>query len=482
MVVKMMKQSLLFSLTLLLSLPAIAETKGIFASIWGDSKNDSTSHSDKVIPPSKAQVNFSLAPVIKKVSPAVVSISAVQMVNNQRNLLFDDPLFRFFFEGGVPRAQVERSLGSGVIIDPQGVIVTCAHVVQNSEAIQVRLADNREYTATVSYLDRRNDLAIIKINEIAKNVELPYVKLGDSKNLEVGDFVFAIGNPFGVGQTVTNGIVSALARNIGNRILIQTDASINPGNSGGGLFDIHGNLIAIPNAILSKTGASHGIGFAIPSSVVRPLLDGIKNNNKIVRPWAGISVSHVTMELASALGLFKPEGVIVQQIHPLSPALAVGLKQGDIIVKVSGREVYSPEDFQVVLQESSVDDRIYLEIKRDGKISTLNFLLIAPPAQPAPNITTLTGNTPFAGMKIANLSPALAIEHNFDNDMATGVVVLEPSKNLLAFHLIPGDIFESVNGKEVSDVTMLKNMLEDKSHGLKLIVRRGDQKLVIAIQ
>lgn len=479
---RMLRQSLLLSIALLACGPVQAEKPGFLGSLLGSNKSEPSPQPVKEVPLSKDQVNYSYAPLVKKVSPAVVSIAAIQVTQSHKHPFFDDPFFNFFMEGGAPRAQVERSLGSGVIVDPKGVIVTCAHVIQDSEAIQVRLSDNREFTANVVYIDQRNDLAIIKINGFDKSADLPHVNLGNSKSMEVGDIVFAIGNPFGVGQTVTNGIISAVARNVGGRTLLQTNAAINPGNSGGGLFDVQGNLIAIPNAILSKTGANHGIGFAIPTSVLHPLVEAIKNNGKIIRPWMGLMPHQVTGDMASSLGLTKAQGVLVKELHGASPAQAAGLKRSDVILKVNDRDINTVQEFNMILQESSVGDEITLEVMRQGAKNTIKFKLIAPPADPAPEELIITGKSPFAGMKVANLSPDLATQHNFANDMQTGVVILEASKNLLAFHLLPGDLIESIDNKPVPNTKTVKELLENKSRGLKVVARRGDQRLAITIQ
>ncbi len=471
----MTKQALLLTVGMMAVTPALAEKTGIINSLLG-------TNASKEVPVTRDQVNYSYAPLVKKVSPAVVSIAAIQVTQVRRNPFFDDPFFHFFMDGGAPRAQVERSLGSGVIVDPKGVIVTCAHVIQNSEAIQVRLQDNREFTANVVYIDPRNDLAIIKINGFDKEANLPFVDLGNSKNIEVGDIVFAIGNPFGVGQTVTNGIISGLARNIGGKVLIQTNAAINPGNSGGGLFDIQGSLIAIPNAILSKTGANHGIGFAIPVSVVRPLVEAVQSQGKVVRPWFGLVTDPITMGVASSLGLTKPQGVLVKEIHMASPAQSAGLKRSDVILAMNGKEINTVEEFQMMMQEQSVGDEVTFEVLRQGAKSVVKFNLIAPPEIPAPEETIISGNSPFVGMKVANISPALVVKHNFSQELQTGVVILEPSKNLLAFHLLPGDLIESVNGKPIENVKMLKELLEGKKRGINMVVRRGAQKLAINIQ
>jgi Do/DeqQ family serine protease len=458
-----------------------AENKGLLHQFFGSSDKTAALEHKQMLP-IKGEEKTTYAPVVKKASPAVVSIASFQVTQQQRNPFFDDPFFRFFFEGdAVPRAQVERSLGSGVIVDPKGIVITCAHVVQRAEAIQLKLNDNREFTADVIHLDSKNDLAVLKIKDL-ENQELPYVSLGDSRSLEVGDLILAIGNPFGVGQTVTSGIISAVSRNFSGRILLQTDAPINPGNSGGGLFDLQGNLVAIPNAILSKTGASHGIGFAIPIAIVRPLVVAAQTNGKVIRPWSGVQVHPVSADVASSLGLTKPEGVLVQKIHRLSPAGKAGLKRSDIILQVNGKQVTTAEDFLLQLQESAVGDSLNIEVLRQGQKQTLKFSLIPPPAEPAADETVLSDDTPLAGIKIANLSPAIAAQYHLEEDAESGVVVTQGNKTSFGFRFQVGDVIEEINGQRVASVKHLKDLLPSSKQSFKMVVQRGDQHLVIEVR
>ncbi len=294
------------------------------------------------VPQSRAQIQLSFASVVKQTAPAVVNVYARRVVRQPGIPGFsDDPFFRRFFgDGGMfgrPRERVQNSLGSGVLVDPSGIVVTNNHVIQGGTEIRVVLSDRREFDATVALADEHTDLAILKLN--AGQAKLPSLTLGDSDVLEVGDLVLAIGNPFGVGQTVTSGIVSALARTqVGitdYQFFIQTDAAINPGNSGGALIDVAGRLIGINTAIYSRSGGSIGIGFAIPANMVRTVVASAMNGGKVSRPWGGADLQDVTAEMGEVLGLDRPRGAIVASIHPLSPMVQAGVATGDVIVGVN---------------------------------------------------------------------------------------------------------------------------------------------------
>ena len=277
------------------------------------------------VPASRAEISMSFAPVVKQTAPAVVNVYAQRRVAQQGfNPFGDDPFFRRFFgdDGffGAPRERVQNSLGSGVIVDAGGLIVTNNHVIKGGTDIRVVLSDKREFEAKVVLADERTDLAILRINP--GNARLPVVPFGDSDALEVGDLVLAIGNPFGVGQTVTSGIVSALSRTqVGitdYQFFIQTDAAINPGNSGGALIDMAGRLVGINTAIFSRSGGSIGIGFAIPVNMVAAVVRSSETGGKIVRPWSGADMQDVTAEIAESLGFDRPQGALIAQLHAAS--------------------------------------------------------------------------------------------------------------------------------------------------------------------
>jgi len=302
---------------------------------------------EREVPQSREQVMLSFAPVVRQVAPAVVNIYTKRVVSERRGFspLFNDPLFkRFFGEDfgfGMPRERVQNSLGSGVIVAPDGLIVTNYHVIKGAAEIRVVLADRREFAAELVLEDKQTDLSVLRIDP--QGEALPVIELKDSDSIEVGDLVLAIGNPFGVGQTVTSGIVSALARTQAGisdySFFIQTDAAINPGNSGGALVTLDGRLIGINTAIFSRSGGSIGIGFAIPANMVRTVVASAAGGNALVRPWTGLIGQTVNSDLAEAFGLTRPGGVIVSKVHPNGPAARAGLRKGDVITSVDGQTV-----------------------------------------------------------------------------------------------------------------------------------------------
>src|ERR1700730_7537126 len=303
-------------------------------------------------PESREAIRLSFAPIVKQAAPAVVNVFSRRIVRSNASPFADDPFLRPFSGArapfGLPQERVQNSLGSGVIVDPDGLVVTNHHVIQESQEITVVLSDRREFEARVLRSDERTDLAVLKID--TRGERLPILEIGDSDALQVGDLVLAIGNPFGVGQTVTSGIVSGLARTaIGIsdfRSFIQTDAAINPGNSGGALVDVDGRLIGINTAIFSRSGGSIGLGFAIPTSMVRAVVEGAKNGKPIVRAWLGATGQPLTAGIAQAAGLDRPRGVLVKEVAAGGPAAQAGVRAGDVIVAIAGHEVDDPEDLR----------------------------------------------------------------------------------------------------------------------------------------
>lgn len=412
----------------------------------------------RVAPNSQQQVQLSYAPIVKKTAPAVVNIFTKRMVKTQAIPFFQDPFFQRFFGNnggfGVPRDRVERSLGSGVIVSKDGIVVTNNHVVGEGAEILVVLSDKREYEAKLLLADERTDLAILKID--ANGRELPAITFEDSDALEVGDMVLAIGNPFGVGQTVTSGIVSAIARtNVGisdYQFFIQTDAAINPGNSGGALVDMNGNLIGINTAIYSRSGGSIGIGFAIPANTVRMVVETAEAGGKLVRPWLGVNLQEISTDIADSLGLDLPNGAVVLDGNPLSPALKAGITTGDVIVEINGKAVDSPAAAAYRFSMLKLGETAKVTYMRDGQRETVDVAAIAAPETPARESTTLEGRTPFAGMVIANLSPALGEELGFKR-VRNGVIVTELQGGPAArVGFRPGDILLEVNGQKIETV------------------------------
>ena len=437
-------------------------------------------------PQSREQVTLSFAPLVKQVAPAVVNIYSKQVVVQRYNPFMSDPFFEQFFGGGglnfdfggLSRQRIESALGSGVIVESDGLVVTNAHVVRDAEEITVVLPDGREFPARKALEDEPSDLALLRIDTGGQ--KLPYVTLKPSETLEVGDLVLAIGNPFGVGQTVTSGIVSALARSSLNisdfNFFIQTDAAINPGNSGGPLVAMDGGVIGINSAIYSRDGGSLGIGFAIPSEMVATVIAAEKagqaGGHGVVRAWLGVTTQRVTGEIAESLGLAMPGGVLIANLHRASPAREAGLRTGDIVLAVNGKTVREPAEMKFRMATVPIGSQADFEILRDGVKQVIHVAAIAPPEDPPRQETDLTGNHPFNGVSVANISPAVAVELGVSEE--EGVVVTAVEKRRYGISIVrPGDVIDTVNGMKIATVGSLKKALERSSpDGWQLILLR----------
>ena len=414
----------------------------------------------------------SFAPLVKKTSPAVVNIYTKRVVQERVGSIspfFNDPFFNQFFNapqfGGPVRRRIENSLGSGVIVDAEGMVATNNHVVRNAAEINVVMADGQEFPAEKLLADARTDLAILKINTSGK--KLPTLELTDSDAVEVGDIVLAIGNPFGVGQTVTSGIVSGVARtDVGisdYSFFIQTDAAINPGNSGGALIDMQGRLIGINSAIFSKDGGSLGIGFAVPANMVKTIIEAARHGNKVVRPWTGISAQAITPDMVESLGLKKAQGALANRIHPNSPAAKAGIKIGDVLLAINGREVQDPAALKFRLATVAIGGPIQLQVFRGGKTFDVTMTAEAPPEDPPRDETLLAGANPLAGAVVVNISPAL-IEDVGQLAQESGVVIVRvEGGNAARLGLQRGDIVISLNGDKVAAVKQLQKLLKSNS-------------------
>jgi Do/DeqQ family serine protease len=442
------------------------------------------------VPASREQIKQSFSPVVKQTASAVVNIYTRRVVKAAASPLLADPFFRRFFGDmmppGMTQDRVQRSLGSGVVVDSDGTVITNHHVVKGADEVTVVLADRREFEASVLGSDERTDLAVLKV-QMPKGETLPALTMGDSDALEVGDLVIAIGNPFGVGQTVTSGIVSALARtNVGItdfRSFIQTDAAINPGNSGGALVDMAGKLIGVNTAIYSKDGGgSVGIGFAIPTALVRTVLASIKETGKVVRPWLGASGQPVTNELAAAMRLPRPVGVLINAIHKDGPAAKAGLKIGDVVTSVNGREVDDAEGLRFRLATLAPGTDAKVNFLRDGFERSAQIRLIAPPEIPAREPAELGGPTPFSGATIANLNPALAEEMGMETS-ASGVVIMRIRRGSIAqrLQIQPGDIILRINDRPVATVAEAKRLLAVEARSWRFSVNRDGQTLSLQV-
>lgn len=425
-------------------------------------------------PSSAAEMKMSFSPVVKKAAPAVVNVYARRVVRQQ------DPYWSMF-GGGVPRARAELSLGSGVIVRPDGVIVTNNHVVEGGQEFMVVLADRREFPAQVLLADPRTDLAVLKID--AKGEALPVLPIDDSGDQQVGDLVLAIGNPFGVGQTVTNGIISALNRSTdagGDAAsFIQTDAPINPGNSGGALVDMDGDLIGVNSMILSRSGTSSGVGFAIPAVMVKRVVEtAVGGGHVLVRPWFGARTEAVNGDLARKLGLAAPQGAVVDDLYPGGPAARAGVRPGDVVLSLDGAAIESPADLNFRVATKRPGEPVRFEVLRDGRRQLLTAKVEAPPETPAADQRILSGDQPLTGVTVVNLSPALADAKGLDPFSATrGVMIAElPAGSFAARQgFRPGDLIRGVNGRQVSTTRELEEALKASRGGWAVTVERDGQ-------
>jgi serine protease Do len=443
------------------------------------------------IPQSNEQVQLSFAPLVKKTAPAVVNIYAKVMVRQRvANPLFNDPFFnRFFYApgmgGGLVQERIENSLGSGVIVDEAGLVATNTHVIRNATEIIVVTSDGREFSAEKILADDKTDLAILRVD--SKGEKLPWLTFADSDALEVGDIVLAIGNPFGVGQTVTSGIVSGLGKTgIGTTdygFFIQTDAAINPGNSGGALIDVKGRLVGVNSMIFSKDGGSLGIGFAIPANMVKAIVEASRRGGKLVRPWTGITGQPVTSDMVESLGLKRATGALINKLHPKGPAAKAGLRVGDVILEMDGWEVKSPEAMKFRLATLEIGAPVKLKAWRGGKEFETEMLTETPLEDVVRDESTLSGAHPLAGATVANISPAVAEELGGLEEDA-GVVVMRAEKGVAQqLGILSRDIVISVNGQKIPDVQQLKKVLSaPRGRVWQIQLMRGRQMINLSMR
>ena len=436
------------------------------------SVQSASAQGERRLPIDAASMKASFAPLVRRTAPAVVNVYSRRLVRQQA-----DPFWGFFMGGGVPRERVEQSLGSGSIVRADGVIITNHHNIAGATEIMVVTADRREWPATVLLDDARADLAVLQID--AKGEKLPTIAIDAGDDVQVGDLVLAIGDPFGVGQTVTNGIVSALARSdVGINdfaFFIQTDAAINPGNSGGPLVDMNGDLIGINTAILSRSGTSSGVGFAIPAAMARQVVDAALHGGHVVlRPWLGAKTQAMPAEMARSFGLATPRGVLVAQVWPAGPAARAGIGPGDVIVSVDGQGIDDDGALNYRVATHRPGDALQLGVRRTGGGErTLAVTLEAPPSQPAADPRAISGRNPLGGASVVNLSPAVASQNGAD-PFAAGVLVTKVDAGFAqTIGLQPGDIIREINGQKIASTGELAAAMQAGGHDWSLSIQRG---------
>ena len=429
---------------------------------------------ERIVPNTRGEMMMSLAPVAQSASPAVVNVFATRDGTRSQGRVYDDPAMRRFGEGfrGVPRERAEQSLGSGVIVRTDGVVVTNNHVVQGASALRIITADRREFEARIVLSDPRTDLAVLQIE--GADQPFPALPFADTRDVKVGDMVLAIGNPFGLTQTVTSGIVSAVARTeVGvsdYSFFIQTDAAINRGNSGGALVDMTGALVGVNTAIYSQSGGSNGIGFAIPSEMVRRVVESALADGRVVRPWLGARVAPVTAGMARGLGLPRPYGVSITQVFPGASADQAGLRPDDIILTVGGIEIFDEQGLRYQFATQAPGAQVPLSVRRGVETIAMTAIAAAPPEGDA-DARVLSGRHPLDGAVIVTLSPAAAEDAGLD-PFLSGVVVRETAA--ARPDLMRGDIIRAINGRPVRNSAEVEQALRAGRGGQWTIVVERD--------
>lgn len=434
-------------------------------------------------PVSLADFKNGFSTVLAPALPAVVNISSTKIVKTQQMPdFFNDPMFRQFFGDQFPPSQQgpqserEYGLGSGVIVNSDGYLLTNNHVVADASDVEVFTQDRKKFKAKVIGTDPRTDIAVIKIDATG----LPTLTLGDSSKLKVGDVVFAIGQPFGIGETATMGIVSATGRGLGGAIehyedFIQTDAAINPGNSGGALIDLHGNLIGINTAILSGGGGNQGVGFAIPINMARYVMDQIVDHGHVIRGYMGVSIQGVDPDMAQAFGLSRGGGALIADVSPDSPASKAGLQRGDVVLKLNGQDVNGPDDLSVHISELAPGTVAHLQIFRNGQNKDVDVTLGEAPEKNPTSKSSQTAPSALKGLQVQNLTSDIARQLNLPAG-ETGVVVSEvdPSSAAAEAGIQRGDVIQEVNREPVHNVEQYRQALAaNKNASILLLINRA---------
>lgn len=441
-----------------------------------------------VVPKSRDRITISFAPIVEKTIPAVVNIYARKVVRAKlpTRALDGSAFWRLFRDTllfGYGRERFEKSLGSGVIVAPDGVIVTNHHVIQSAQGILVALADGRVFAGQVILSDKKTDIAILRI--AARGKPLPHIEFGDSDQIKVGDLVVAIGNPFGIGQTVTSGIISALARtSVGItdfRFFIQTDAAINPGNSGGALISTDGKLLGINTALYSGTGGSQGLGFAVPVNMVRPIVESAAQGRPLLRPWIGLAGRQVPAQLATVMGISKQRVIVITNIFPGGPAARANLKIGDVVLSLDGFPIADFQSLRYRIATKLVGDHINLLVVSRGIQKHVDVALVAPPDKPARNDAWMPALNPFSGAKVASLSPALAENIGLDSTR-TGVLVFDVRRGSSAWRagLRKGDIIRAFDKKKIQTVNQLAELRLPPFKRWRMRITRSGKEISIS--
>jgi Do/DeqQ family serine protease len=431
----------------------------------------------RAVPASQAQVQLSFAPVVQAVAPSVVNVYATRIESRAVSPFANDPFFsRFFGNQFQTRPRESRSLGSGVIVDGSGVILTNSHVINGATDVRIALSDGREFAVDIVVEDQQTDLAVLRVRD-PKGVSFPAITFADSDALLVGDLVLAIGNPFGVGQTVTSGIVSALARtgveSSDYEFFIQTDAAINPGNSGGALVDMSGRLVGINTAIYSRTGGSVGIGFAIPANMAKLVADAGVTGGEIVRPWFGAKMQTVDSDIATSLGMAAPHGALITEVAPDGPAARAGFQSGDVILTVDGQRVDDPSAFNFRLATKPIGQTTKLERLRGTATDVIDFEVQPAPTPADGAIVTISATSRFSGVTVRQLDPALAEAKGLPYD-ATGVIVtaIEPHSPAEAMGLRVDDIILALNDVDITDAQTFSTTASQRARTWQIILQR----------
>jgi serine protease Do len=444
------------------------------------------------VPKQIIETSRAFSEIVSAVSPTVVNISTTKVIRRDTKSLFDDPffdLFSPFHDFGLTKKWKEQSLGSGVIVSPDGYIITNNHVVEQGEEIKVTLFDRRTFKGKIVGADPKTDIAIVRIDAH----DLPTLTWGDSEKLQVGEFVLAIGNPYSLSHTVTMGIISAVGRaNVGiadYEDFIQTDAAINPGNSGGPLVNIKGELIGINTAIFSRTGGYQGIGFAVPSNMVRIVIDQLVQKGKVTRGWIGVTIQDLTPELSQKFGLKKTSGALVSDVAKDSPAGKAGIKRGDIIFEINGKEIKDVSSLRNMVAQSKVGSEISMKILRSGHEYAIKVFIVELPREVAEVVQDKVQNDTeaeiLAGLTVMDITKEIIKQLGFNKDERGVVVVrVEPGSPADEAEIKRGDIIKEMDEKEVDDMEDFNRIASNikKNETVLFFINRGGKRFYVVLK